>query len=208
MAEVYVHRRKDSGEVFYVGQSIYSGRKNQHTNRNKSWHTVVKTANGFDIEVLYENISKEDSLELENLIILSYGRVDNKTGILCNMTDGGNGSLNRMLSNKSKKKMSDSSKGILHSEETKNKISLFQKGKKDSLKTKNKKSNSLKNYYKNANKKDLINRKIKELSSVSINQNKKLKEYIDSEDVFNIKRKLIAIERTNDFIDKYKNWIK
>ena len=97
-----------------------------------------------------------------------YGRIDQGTGILANLTNGGEGTVNRIYSevaNKSRseklkgrkfsaetlKKMkasrnkrTDSQKGYKRSEESKEKNRQSHLGKKDSMETKQKKSESAK----------------------------------------------------------------
>lgn len=64
---VYFHRRKTDGSVFYVGMGVPK-RPKIKGKRNSHWWGVVNK-NGYDIEVIYKNQSKEmaDWLE-ENLI--------------------------------------------------------------------------------------------------------------------------------------------
>lgn len=54
---------------------------------------------------LYENISDEKSKEIEMDIISHFGRIDLKTGILANMTKGGEGVVGRILGESELEKM-------------------------------------------------------------------------------------------------------
>jgi hypothetical protein len=96
-----------------------------------------------------ENLTEEQAHQLEIELIAKYGRKDNGTGILRNLTDGGEGTSGYILSEDSKqkirdkralqmtteetrKKMSESRKGKTHTEETKRKIAEGAKGRKKS----------------------------------------------------------------------------
>jgi hypothetical protein len=95
------------------------------------------------------NMSEEDARQLEIELIAKYGRKDNGTGILRNLTDGGEGSSGRvyseetkqklrearalqMISDETRKKMSEAHTGRVHSEETKAKMAKAAKGRKKS----------------------------------------------------------------------------
>lgn len=111
---VYRHRRLDTNEVFYVGmgsikrahEGVSSGK------RSKEWKNIVNK-HGYIVEVVMENITQEDAIELEELMIKEYGRKDKGLGLLVNYTDGGEGGGHgRMISDKQKEAISKSQKGI------------------------------------------------------------------------------------------------
>jgi hypothetical protein len=85
MYVVYQHRRKDSGTIFYVGQGIlkraYEDVKNR---RNQNWINVVKEAGGFDVDILAEGLTRDESLKVEADYIKKYGTVKHGTGSLVN----------------------------------------------------------------------------------------------------------------------------
>lgn len=62
---VYVHRRKDTGEVFYVGH----GRKRRATSggdsKTKNWLLVVENSGGYFVEYLHTGLTKKESEQLE-----------------------------------------------------------------------------------------------------------------------------------------------
>lgn len=101
MAVVYRHRRKDNLEVFYVGIGKDVKRAYSSKNRNKYWRNIV-SKHGYDIEVVQEGLDYEIAKELEIFMIGEYGRSDLGKGCLCNMTDGGDGSVNFKHSEESK----------------------------------------------------------------------------------------------------------
>lgn len=117
MAYVYIHRRKDNNQIFYVGIGRIKNNKRsiQTKNRNILWQNIVNKS-GFYAEVIEENISWDVAKEIEIKMINDLGRLDLKTGILSNMTDGGDGNNN--FSKETKLKISNSLKGIKQSPET------------------------------------------------------------------------------------------
>jgi len=106
--------------------------------------------------LLKQNINEDIALELEKMLIAWYGRKDLGTGILNNLTDGGDGIRNpsqetrrlmaeakRNESEEVRKKRSDSAKarrGRTCSEETKIKIGLANTGRKRTNEAKEKMS--------------------------------------------------------------------
>lgn len=85
MYVVYQHRRKDNGEVFYVGQGVpkraYEDIKNR---RNSSWEKTVNEAGGFEVDILAEGLTRDESLQVESDYIQKYGTIKHGTGILVN----------------------------------------------------------------------------------------------------------------------------
>jgi hypothetical protein len=128
MAYVYKHIRPDTNEVFYIGIGIKKDRMYSNRSRNKFWMNIVNK-HGIIREVIEDNLTWSDAVSREQYWIEFYGRKNNKTGILCNMTDGGDGSYGRILSDKTKRKISEGNKGKKCTEETKRKISEGNKGK-------------------------------------------------------------------------------
>jgi hypothetical protein len=131
---LYVHRRKDNNEVFYVGIGNEK-RPYRKQSRNQFWHNVVDKY-GYYVQILKDNLNNNDAMELEELLISEYGRRDLGEGNLVNLTNGGDGCL--VVSGITKKKISKSNKGRdawnkgmrnIYSKETLKKMSDSQKGK-------------------------------------------------------------------------------
>jgi hypothetical protein len=166
---VYLHIRKDTNEVFYVGigntKRPYSKR-----NRNEYWKNIVNKC-GYDVKILYTNLDWQTACSIEIELIKKYGRKDLGEGTLVNNTNGGDGTNGAILSDKTKKRMSESRIGKTHSDETKqkmsksaigntasfgivrsdeykSKLSKIQKEVNRNIEVRIKKSNSLKNYTK------------------------------------------------------------
>lgn len=68
---VYIHRRKDNGEVFYVGQGSEL-RPFSKSQRNPKWHSAVQNAGGFTVEVVQGSLTKTEAIALEKEIINIY----------------------------------------------------------------------------------------------------------------------------------------
>jgi hypothetical protein len=105
---VYRHSRGDDGSVFYVGIGTKS-RPYTKSKRSAYWKNIV-SKHGYSIEILAQNLSLEDAIDLEMLLIKEYGRKDIGTGILCNLTDGGEGTINVTL--EVRKKLSERRRGV------------------------------------------------------------------------------------------------
>jgi hypothetical protein len=136
---VYRHITKDNNSVFYVGMGNNS-RPYTKTKRSSYWKNIVDK-HGYYVEVLAENLSFEDAIELEVFLISLYGRKDTKTGILCNLTDGGEGTKN--VTESVRKKISERRKGIrnlpldyVRSKTHCENLSLAKKGKESCFKNK------------------------------------------------------------------------
>jgi len=113
MAYVYSHYKKDSQEVFYIGISKSNKEKTRAFDQRKRSLFWKRTANkyGFYVIIVEENISWDQAKDLEKKLIKKYGRVNNNTGSLCNLTDGGEGCLGFVITQEYRKKLSDSKKG-------------------------------------------------------------------------------------------------
>jgi len=88
---VYLHKKKSTGEVFYVGigNKIRSRAKD---GRSKLWWRIVEK-HGYDIEVIEDGLTWDEAVNREIELISKYGRRDRGEGTLVNHTDGGEGSL-------------------------------------------------------------------------------------------------------------------
>ena len=80
-----------------------------------------------------EDLTWEEAIEKEKEFVKLYGRIDNKTGILVNMTDGGEGTLGVIHSEESNEKRREWSKNRIITEETRKKLSAKQIGEKNHM---------------------------------------------------------------------------
>lgn len=110
MAVVYLHKKKNTNEVFYVGIGKTEVRAHSKLNRNIYWKRIVEKYD-YEIEVTHRDLDWITACEIEKSLITKYGRDS-----LSNMTDGGEGLCNP-------------------STEIRNKMSKAQIGKTQSLET-------------------------------------------------------------------------
>jgi len=108
---VYLHKRLDTNEVFYIGVGINKYRASSKFGRSNHWYNVVNK-HGYKVEIYSKLNSYEEALNLEKKLIKEYGRLCNKTGKLINITEGGDGIVGMKHSEESKLKMSLSNKGV------------------------------------------------------------------------------------------------
>lgn len=125
---VYMYLREDA-TPYYVGKGKNSRYKQKHN---------VPVPDEKRIVFIQKNMRNKEALELEKKLISQYGRKDLGTGILRNLTDGGDGASNP--SAESRRKMSEAKKGYVpwnagktgvqkHSKEARIKMSLAKLGK-------------------------------------------------------------------------------
>lgn len=84
---VYLHKRKDNGQVFYVGigdsKRPYRISK---SHRNSYWWNVFQKY-GVEVEVINTGLSIDEACEVEKELIAAFGK--RGEGQLVNLTDGG-----------------------------------------------------------------------------------------------------------------------
>jgi len=135
---VYAYLRDDQ-TPYYIGKGI-----------NRRAYNAHKRTNGTDmlpkdisrIKILHENLSEKQAFDLEKELIREYGRKDLGTGILRNLTEGGEGDSGYKHTEESKLAMSKARrgkpsgrkglpspmKGVARTQETKDKIASALKG--------------------------------------------------------------------------------
>lgn len=158
MAYLYRHIRLDTNEPFYIGvgglltdDGFYRAYKK--TNRSVFWKNIVAKTS-YKVEIMLNDISYEEAMQREKYFINLYGRRNINTGILVNLTDGGDGCNNMKHSEEIKKIQSQRVSGISHpnygkttNDNTKEKIRLKLSGrtnKEHSLRMSNNKNSSKK----------------------------------------------------------------
>lgn len=118
---LYRHIRLDTNQPFYVGigtvyekdftkdnmQGAYERAYHKHS-RNRFWKFIVEKSE-YEVEIMLESDDYEFIKQKEIEFIALYGRRDLKTGILCNLTDGGDG--NSGISDERRELMSLAMKG-------------------------------------------------------------------------------------------------
>jgi hypothetical protein len=149
--------KRPNGQPFYVGKGNCKGfRIENHTKealRNKGQNRlkiniirkIWEEGNQIDYEIVLFSDLEEMAFDKEMELISFYGRVDKHTGILANMTDGGEGLIGAIHSEEQNKKNSEWHKGKpVWNKDRKGLQVSWNKGKKVSEKTRLKMSQSQK----------------------------------------------------------------
>ena len=120
---LYRHIRVDKNEPFYIGIGTKTNadikygtytRANIKSKKNNVWVKITNKTS-YIVEILIESDDYDFIKKKEIEFVKLYGRIDLKTGTLTNMTDGGEGTTN-----------------VIVSEHSRQLRSLFQKGRKKS----------------------------------------------------------------------------
>ena len=114
---------REDGSPYDIGK----GKGYRAYKKNKG--EVGRPVNKDRIIFLKKNLTEEEAFKHEIYMIGVFGRKDLGTGILYNKTNGGDGNSGKIVSKKTREKLSEINKGKTHSEETKRKISEVQKNK-------------------------------------------------------------------------------
>jgi len=111
---VYAYLRKD-GTPYYIGKG--------HGKRAWDWHRHIPVPKDKErIVILETNMTELGAFAIERRMIRWYGRKDLSTGILRNMTDGGEGATGYSHTEETKEKLSNLWSGKSHSKESKEKM--------------------------------------------------------------------------------------
>jgi hypothetical protein len=133
---LYRHIRLDTNEVFYIGlgtkckdnsHSVTYARAYTRHERNPIWKNITYKTK-YKVEILLESDNYEFIKEKEVEFVQLYGRKDLGLGTLVNMTNGGDGMLGHIFSEKHRKNLSNARKGMKLSDYTKRKQSESKKG--------------------------------------------------------------------------------
>lgn len=111
---LYIHYRKDNGNPFYIGIGTKQDNRlftkcsteysRAHTKKERTiWWKNIANKTEYEIEILLESDDYEFIKQKEIEFITLYGRRDLGTGILVNLTDGGEGA-GRIVSEETKQK--------------------------------------------------------------------------------------------------------
>lgn len=144
MFYVYLHIERDTGLPFYVGKGKHYDsrvpRMERQDTRSIFWKHVAEK-HGWYSDIIAEFDTEQEAFECERSVIKFFGRRDKGTGILVNLTDGGEGNAGTFFTEERRRKMSAGRKGIPVSAEVRKKMSdaaKKRKGRKHSEETKQK----------------------------------------------------------------------
>jgi len=130
---VYAYLRSKDSETAKAGTPYYIGKgKGDRAIRRHLGVTVP--SNRSKIVLIEQNLTNIGACAIERRLISWYGRKDLGTGILLNRTHGADGGLGgspkgRVLSERTRKKLSEAGKNRIHTVETKEKIRSAKLGK-------------------------------------------------------------------------------
>lgn len=119
---VYELRLENKDLPFYVGKGI-GARSRAHfspssLSDNTRKNNTIKKAGRDNIKIIVEyrayDLTETDAFSLEKQLIKQYGRLDNDTGCLTNLTDGGEGHSGYIWSEEAKTKVSERMAGHKH----------------------------------------------------------------------------------------------
>ena len=116
----YAYLRED-GTPYYIGK----GKGNRWTDKNGK--NCIPPNDKSKIIKLKQNLTEEEAFRHEIYMIAVFGRKDLGTGILHNLTDGGDGASGYVFSEETRKKMRERTP----SEETRKKMSEARRGEKN-----------------------------------------------------------------------------
>lgn len=109
---IYFHIRPDTGKVFYVGRgtlaprAITPARAYSLKGRNSLWKGIVSRNDGkylIQIKDWYETVAEVNDAEIK--FIKEFGKIIDGSGNLCNLTDGGEGTVGHIHSEETRAKM-------------------------------------------------------------------------------------------------------
>lgn len=129
---VYAWRRPDTDEIFYIGKGRRDRDKRLKTSNPIFMRIIEKLKrNGLEstVERLSGGLCEADAFKLERSEIAKYGRRDSGTGILANMTDGGEGTSGAIVDDDLKERRSAPLRGIPRTDEVKAKLVIANLGK-------------------------------------------------------------------------------
>jgi hypothetical protein len=114
--KVYIHMRLDKNEPFYVGVTRTKRRPYVSSARNRLWKAIVAKTD-FDVIILWDGLIESDALRIERELIERFGTIYDDTGILANMTKGGDYSTKYADHRKSRDIVRESTRKLWQNEE-------------------------------------------------------------------------------------------
>lgn len=134
---VYAYLREKDSKTAKAGSPYYIGKGKGKRAYGKHYSCPVPKNKSLII-FLETNLSEIGALALERRMIEWYGRIDSRSGILRNQTDGGDGTSGVIRTEETRRKLREIRKLQVITEETKHKLSALRKGRTHSEETKKK----------------------------------------------------------------------
>lgn len=114
---VYIHRRGDTGEVFYVGKGTIRPKHSTQEceraytkSRRNPWWRAIMEKHGYSVEIVASCVDDAAAQALEVDLIAQYGRANLGRGPLVNLTDGGDGHAGLIPTERQKRIRSENAK--------------------------------------------------------------------------------------------------
>jgi hypothetical protein len=104
---VYAYLRNKDSKTAKAGTPYYIGKGKGNRAWNFRHHTNRTPKNNADVVIIESGLTELGAFALERRMIRWWGRKDNGTGILLNLTDGGEGGAGKVVSDSTRKKLSD-----------------------------------------------------------------------------------------------------
>lgn len=143
-----VYKLTSPSQKVYIGITCQAIKKRWANGKGyKSCPAIYKAINkygweNFKKEILLENTTENEAKSLETMLIKIHKSDNKKYGY--NLTEGGDGTTGRIVTEETRKKISEKQKGKKISEEQKERLRQINLGKRQSEETKRKRSESMK----------------------------------------------------------------
>jgi hypothetical protein len=116
----YVFINPIDNKPFYIGKGIdqrylqhfreIAYKKSTNKHKTNTIKKIIKSNNDVIIDIIFTSNNEEECFNKEIELIKLYGRRNNKTGILTNLTEGGDGSSGREILEETRTKISNTRK--------------------------------------------------------------------------------------------------
>ena len=140
---VYCYLRSTQSPTAKAGTPYYIGISSSPDRPFHKNHNAPVPKDRSCVRIMRSGLSWEEACRWERFYIQRLGRVDNGSGILRNLTDGGEGAFGAVRTEEQRARYSAASTGRKHSELTRQKLSAARKGQPLSVETKEQISQSL-----------------------------------------------------------------
>ena len=100
------------GRRYRINHHLQNKSLSPNTIKNNTIKSIIRETGELPLHYkIFENLSFDEANQIETNMIKYFGRINTKTGILSNMTDGGEGFKNMIITEESKRLMSKKAMG-------------------------------------------------------------------------------------------------